>query len=80
MAQLVTHMKPWVQSPVPHKTRHTPGMVVHTCDPSTKEMAVGGSEVGGHLHLHNELKTNTKQRARKNDTILDTYSTSIPRL
>lgn len=60
VAQLVICMESWVQSPVPHKTRHKAGVAVQTCDPSTKEMKTGGPEVQGHLHLLNEFKANRK--------------------
>lgn len=51
VAQLVTCMESWDRSSVPHKTRHKAGVAVQTCDPITKEMEMGGSEVQGHLHL-----------------------------
>lgn len=39
-------MKPWARSP----TLHKPGLVVDTCNPSSREVEAGGPEIQGQLH------------------------------
>lgn len=43
--------RPWLQS-ITHKL----GRVMYTCDVSTWELEVGGSEVQDHPQLHREVK------------------------
>lgn len=44
-------MKPWVQSPIPHKS----DVVVPTSNPSIWEIEAGGSDVQGHPQLQNDF-------------------------
>jgi hypothetical protein len=46
------------------KTQKELGMVVHTCNPSTKETKVGRSQVQGQPELHSEFKYMLGYRAR----------------
>lgn len=35
-----------------------PGMIVHSCNPSVREMGAGRPEIQGHPRLHSESETN----------------------